>query len=220
MTGTKTARIIAHVRQLIAEDNLPEGNLLPSGTELARQMGASQNLALSAYRQLEREGLVVVGRTIRALKLGREIETGAEDRIFNHLLRGLESRELSMGTELTPREVGSRFDGSSVAAQFALLRLVDLGYLGHCYTGASYVVRSYEQDLLATPHPLPDALWAALERQQLEVGTELPSMVALTRLVAKDYPGVHFLSIRRAEHFLAATGKLTKLPSGRFVLAA
>lgn len=220
MTGTKTAMIIAHIRQLIVGDNLPEGNLLPSGAQLARQMGVSQNLALSAYRKLEMEGLVVVGRKIWAVQLGREIETGAEDRIFNSLLRRIGSEEISLGTELTPRGVGAEFDGFRVAAQFAMLRLVDLGYLGHCVTGASYVVRSYEQDLEAMPHPLPDALWAALERQDLKTGVELPSMVALTRLVAKDYPGVHFLSVRRAEHFLAATGKLTKLPSGRFLLAA
>lgn len=220
MAGAKTAKVIAHVRQLIADDNLPEGNRLPPATKLALQLGVSQNLALSAYRRLEAEGLLVVGRTIRVLKLGREIETGEEDRIFNHLLRRITSKELVLGWELTPREVGDNFNGYRAAAQFALLRLVDLGYLGHCHTGASYVVRSYEQDLNAMAHPIPEALWAALERQQLATGVELPSMAALTRLVAKDYPGVHFLSIRRAEHFLAAIGKLAKLPSGRFILAA
>ena len=220
MVGAKTAKVIAYVRQLIDDDELQEGNRLPSATKLAAQLEVSQNLVLSAYRRLEAEGLLVVGRTIRALKLGSEIETGEEDRIFNHLLRRIVSKTAALGEQWTPREVGDDFGGYRAAAQFALLRLVDLGYLSHCHTGASYIVRSHEQDLSAMAHPLPDALWAALERQGLKTGTELPSMVALTRLVARDYPGVHFLSVRRAEHYLASIGRLTKLPSGRFTLAA
>ena len=55
----------SHVRVLRALDRLPEG-LTVSGREIARRAGVSQPTAADVLRSLEAQGLLVVGRRLRA----------------------------------------------------------------------------------------------------------------------------------------------------------
>lgn len=55
----------SHVRVLRALDRLPEG-LTVSGREVARRAGVSQPTAADVLRSLEAQGLLIVGRRLRA----------------------------------------------------------------------------------------------------------------------------------------------------------
>jgi DNA-binding FadR family transcriptional regulator len=51
-------QVAAQLRQRIARSEFPDGATLPSGPELARQTGVSQNMIQRAYEILAREGLI------------------------------------------------------------------------------------------------------------------------------------------------------------------
>ena len=66
-------QIRTRIRERIALGELREGDALPSSRQLARDLTVHWNTVARAYRRLQEEGLLVVGR-------GRGVVVGSSDR--------------------------------------------------------------------------------------------------------------------------------------------
>jgi GntR family transcriptional regulator/MocR family aminotransferase len=78
--GTRTARLIAALREAVRSGRLPPGSRVPSTRALAHDLGLSRGVVVEAYDQLIAEGLLVArpgaGTTVAALIQPAAIRSG------------------------------------------------------------------------------------------------------------------------------------------------
>src|SRR5215475_6891495 len=73
------------IKELIAHGKLPEGTSLPPVRQIAADLGVNLNTIATAYRELQKEGLIVVKHGSRSVVASRT----ATERSPNELLRPL-----------------------------------------------------------------------------------------------------------------------------------
>lgn len=81
------------IKELIARGKLPEGTALPPVRQLAADLGVNLNTIATAYRELQKEGLLTVKHGSGSVVASR---TSTEERSQDELLRPLRTALMQM----------------------------------------------------------------------------------------------------------------------------
>src|SRR5947209_19691103 len=83
------------IKDLIARGELKEGMPLPPVRQLALDLGVNLNTVATAYRELDREGLISVRHGLRAVVASRKVSEKSEEELRKPLRTALTQLALS-----------------------------------------------------------------------------------------------------------------------------
>src|SRR5215468_1142895 len=77
------------IKELIAHGKLPEGTSLPPVRQIAADLGVNLNTIATAYRELQKEGLIVVKHGSGSMVASRKITDRSQDELLRPLRKAL-----------------------------------------------------------------------------------------------------------------------------------
>jgi len=77
------------IKELIARGELAEGASLPSVRQLAADLGVNLNTIATAYRELQKDGLIVIKHGTGSMVASRIFTERSEDELLRHLRKAL-----------------------------------------------------------------------------------------------------------------------------------
>ena len=77
------------IKELIARGELAEGALLPPVRQLAADLGVNLNTIATAYRELQKDGLIVIKHGSGSMVASRKITERSEDELLRPLRKAL-----------------------------------------------------------------------------------------------------------------------------------
>lgn len=95
-------QIVDGIKELIASGKLPQGAALPPVRQLAADLGVNLNTVATAYRELQKDGLIVIKHGSGSVVTSRTITDRTQDQLVRPLrtaltelvLAGLSSRKI------------------------------------------------------------------------------------------------------------------------------
>ena len=105
-------QVVDGIKELVARGELQEGTALPPVRQVAADLGVNLNTIASAYRRLQKEGLIRIRHGSGAIVISRKVTQKAEDQLQAQLRAALTQLVLSglARTEITVL-VGHELDG-------------------------------------------------------------------------------------------------------------
>ena len=105
-------QVVDGIKELVARRELQEGSALPPVRQVAADLGVNLNTIASAYRRLQKEGLIKIRHGSGAIVISRKVAQKAEDQLQAQLRAALTQLVLSglARTEITVL-VGHELDG-------------------------------------------------------------------------------------------------------------
>ena len=105
-------QVVDGIKELVARGELQEGSALPPVRQVAADLGVNLNTIATAYRRLQKEGLIKIRHGSGAIVISRKVTQKAEDQLQAQLRAALTQLVLSglARTEITA-VVGHELDG-------------------------------------------------------------------------------------------------------------
>jgi len=105
-------QVVDGIKELVARGELQEGSALPPVRQVAADLGVNLNTIATAYRRLQKEGLIKIRHGSGAIVISRKVTQKAEDQLQAQLRAALTQLVLSglARTEITVL-VGHELDG-------------------------------------------------------------------------------------------------------------